>query len=184
MASCFYFFYDHKYQYFGKFDVIITLFQVTVITIFLPISIYFLLKSLGKIDTIMVSKTSQRKIPLATQAFLILILVNFGITEARIPELYCFFLGGFLSTLICLFLAFGKVKASIHMVGMASLLFFVIGLSLHTQRNFINLISILLVLTGIVASSRISMKAHNYTELILGFLCGMISQIIFWKFWI
>lgn len=155
-----------------------------VITVFLPISIYYLLKSLGKIDNIMVSKVSQRKIPLATQAFLILILVNFGITESRIPELYCFFLGGFLSSLICLFLAFGKVKVSIHMVGMASLLFFIIGLSLHTQHNYINVIAIMLVLTGIVASSRISMKAHNYTELSLGFLCGMISQILFWKFWL
>jgi hypothetical protein len=184
MASCFYFFYDNKDHYFGKINVLITLFQVTVITVFLPISIYFLLKSLGKIDTVMVPKTSQRKIPLATQAFLILILVNFGITEARIPELYCFFLGGFLSTLICLFLTFGKVKASIHMVGMSSLLFFIVGLSLHTQHNYINIITTILVLTGVVASSRISMKAHNYTELTLGFLCGMISQIIFWKFWI
>ncbi len=184
MACCVFLFSKQRYTNYTKFDVIITLFQVTVLTVFLPLSIYFLLKSLGKVETVMLSKLSQRKLPLAIQAILIIVLIKFGITEDRIPELYFFFLSGFLATLLLLFLAFGNVKASIHMVGMASLLFFTIGLSLHTHKNYVNNICLLLLLTGVVASSRLAMKAHSSSELVVGFFCGLISQILFWHFWL
>jgi hypothetical protein len=172
------------YTNFNKFDVIVTLFQVTVLTIFLPLSIYYLLKSLGKVDDIMVSKLSHRKLPLAIQAFLIMVLVRFGITEDRIPELYYFFISGLVATFLLLILAFVNVKASIHLVGMASLLFFTIGLSLHTHKNFLNSICVLLLLTGFVASSRIAMKAHSISELSIGFFTGMFSQLVLWWFWL
>jgi hypothetical protein len=182
---CFVFlFTNERYVNYNRFDIIVTLFQVTVLTLFLPLSIYFLLKSLGHVDTIMISKLSHRKIPLVIQVFLILVLVKFGITEERIPELYYFFISGFLATLLLLILAFIQIKASIHMVGMASLLFFTIGLSWHTHKNYLNLISVLLVLTGVVASSRIAMKAHNNLELLIGFVCGGLTQVVFWFLWL
>jgi hypothetical protein len=184
MACCLFLFSNDRYTNFNKFDVIVSLFQVIVLTIFLPLSIYFLLKSLGKVDDIMVSKLSHRKLPLAIQVFLILVLVKFGITEERLPELYFFFISGLLATILLLFFAFVKIKASIHMVGMASLLFFTIGLSLHLHKNYLNCICVLLLVTGVVATSRIALKAHSNLELLVGFLCGMFSQVVIWCFWL
>ena len=63
------------------------------------------------------------------------ILIKKGTTMDRIPELYFYFLGGLLSTLVVLCFLFCKIKASIHMVGISSLLFLVIGLSFHFKTN-------------------------------------------------
>jgi hypothetical protein len=175
---------SNGYYFASNFEIALILFQVVVITIFIPIAFYFLLKSFGMVDSVMVVKLSQRKIPLIIQAILILILIKAGAIEDRIFELYFYFLGGFLSTIFILVFLFFRIKISIHMVGIASLLFFIIGLSIHNFMNCINLISFLLVITGFVASSRLAMKAHNYKELSFGFISGMFSQLIFWRFWL
>ena len=132
----------------------------------------------------MVSDLSQRKLPLIMQIILMLVLIKKGTTQDRIPELYFFFLGGLLSTITALIFLFCKIKASLHMVGISSLLFFVIGLSIHNQSNFINSITFLFLMTGIVASSRLEMKAHTNKELVFGFITGIIPQIILWQYWL
>jgi hypothetical protein len=158
--------------------------QIIIITIFIPISFFFLLKSIGKVDSIMVSETSQRKIPLSIQALLIIILISKGITIDKIPELFFFFLGGFISTLLILILLFLRFKASIHMIGISSLTAFIIALSFHNQINLIYLIAFLITVNGIVAASRLVMNAHSYKELVVVFLIGITSQVVLWQFWL
>lgn len=132
----------------------------------------------------MVSELSQRKLPLIMQIILIFILIKKGITNERIPELFFYFLGGLFSTIIALIFLFFKIKASIHMLGISSLLFFVVGLSVHNQSNMIYSISFFILITGFIASSRLVMKAHTNTELVLGFMAGIIPQMVLWHFWL
>lgn len=70
------------------------------------------------------------------------------------------------------------------MIGISSLTVFVVGISLHYQINAINIIAFLILMNGIVASSRLEMNAHNNKELIIGFFLGIIPQVLFWKFWL
>jgi membrane-associated phospholipid phosphatase len=70
------------------------------------------------------------------------------------------------------------------MVGIVALTFFVIGLSQYVEIPMLYTISTLILLIGFVASSRLVMKAHTFTELILGFICGALPQIIFWPLWL
>lgn len=158
--------------------------QVIILTFLIPISIFYLLRSLGKIDSIMVSELSQRKLPLIFQAILLLVLINKGTTEERIPELFFYFLAGLISAIIAILFLFAKIKVSLHMLGIGSLLFFVIGISIHEQTNFLISISILTLLTGIIATSRLEMKAHDLKELTIGFLVGIIPQVALWFFWL
>jgi hypothetical protein len=151
--------------------------QVSILTIFIPISIYLLLKTIGKIDTIMVGKVSQRRLPLLIQSILLFLLISQSITIDKIPELYFFFLAGLASTLAALAFSLLKVKASLHMMGIASLTVFAFVLSILYQSNAIILISLLVLANGLIASSRLQMKAHSETELALGFICGMLPQI-------
>lgn len=132
----------------------------------------------------MLSEISQRKIPLLFQAFLIVIVIQKSITIDRIPELFFFFFGGLISTVLALILLFVKKKASIHMLGISSLTAFIIGLSIHHQINFINIIAFLVAMNGIIAASRLEMKAHNPKELSIGFLVGLCPQITLWVFWL
>lgn len=160
------------------------LIQVLLITIFIPISFYYLLRTLGKVDSVMVSELSQRKIPLIIQAVLIVTLIQKSITIDRIPELFFFYFGGIISTLLTLIFLFGNVKASIHMIGISSLTAFVIGLSLHNQINFMYYIAFLFLMNGVIASSRLEMKAHTNIELGIGFFVGFIPQITLDFFWL
>lgn len=184
LACFFYFFVNENYVSYSKYEVYLVLLQVTILTFLIPISFFYLLRSLGKIDSIMVSELSQRKLPLIFQAILLLVLINKGTTEDRIPELYFYFLSGFISTVLALIFLFFKTKVSLHMLGIGSLLFFVLGISIHDQTNFLGSIVVLTILTGIVASSRLEMKAHNFKELTIGFLIGTVPQVALWFFWL
>ncbi|MGV9003285.1 hypothetical protein [Flavobacterium sp.] len=170
--------------YFSFEQVLILLLQVIIITIFLPIAFFFLLRTFGKIDNIMISDIAQRKTPLLLQIMLFAVLINKSVTADRFPELHYFFMAGIISSTIAFLLLFAKTKASIHLIGTSSLTFFIIGLSLHYEINTINTLVILMVLNGFVASSRLEMKAHNHKELFIGFLIGAIPQIGLLFYWL
>ncbi len=70
------------------------------------------------------------------------------------------------------------------MAGMGGLVFFIIGLSIHNSVNVINTVAFLFMMTGFVAASRLQMKAHDNKELVVGFLIGLIPQVILWKLWL
>lgn len=181
-ATLFYFLFNESY--FNDQQKLLIVLQIVIVTIFIPISFFFLLRSLGKIDDIMVSELSQRKIPLMIQAVLIVTIIQKSITLETIPELYFFFLGGLASTIAALIFLLCKIKVSLHMIGISTLTAFVIGLSFHTQTNIIYTIAFLIFMNGIVASSRLAMKAHTHQELALGFLSGVLPQVVLWYFWL
>ncbi|MFN3755375.1 MAG: hypothetical protein ACK4RM_00320 [Flavobacterium sp.] len=181
-ATAFYFFWTR--DFFLPTEMYLMLVQVVILTVFIPIAVFYLLLSIGKIDSIMISNLNQRKYPLMVNALLLYILIQKSFTIERTPELYFFFLGGFASTLLALlFLLIGK-KISIHMIGISSITVFIAGFSLKYQITFTATLAVLLILNGLVGSSRLQMKAHNLSELALGFLGGCIPQILLYYFWL
>lgn len=181
-AVLLYFFLTDRYHSYQELFLIMV--QIIILTILIPISMFYFLMTLGKANSLMLSEITQRKIPLAINAFLLYILITQSIREEVIPELYFFFFGALASTIITFLLIFVNLKASIHMIGISSITVFIIGFSLHTQVNHIYLVATFLLLTGIVATSRLSMKAHDGKELIAGFLVGVLPQIGLLSFWL
>lgn len=181
-ATLFYFFFNDSY--FTNTEKYFVFFQIVVVTILLPILFYFLLRVSGSVDSIMISDISQRKIPLVIQCFLTILLLRKSITLDRFPELHFFFLAGLLSTVMALLLLFFRIKASLHMIAISALTVFIIGLSLHNETRNIIIIAFLILMNGFVASSRLEMKAHTVKELMIGFLLGIISQLLLLKFWL
>ncbi|TDE05907.1 hypothetical protein [Flavobacterium sandaracinum] len=182
MATLFYLFYNDAD--FVTPEKIFVFFQVVIVTVFIPILAFLLLRATGNIDSVMISKISQRKIPLVIHCFLIILLVRKSITIERYIELHFFLLGGLLSTLLALILLFANIKASLHMIAISSLTLFIIGLSLHLRIQSIFTITILILLNGFIASSRLEMKAHTYKELIIGFCLGAIPQLLLLTLWL
>ncbi|RTY89498.1 hypothetical protein EKM01_14230 [Flavobacterium sp. RSP46] len=182
MATLFYLFFNRSD--FVSQEKIFIFFQVLIVTVLIPVLAFFLLRATGNIDSIMVSKISQRKIPLILHCFLIILLVRKSITIDSYPELHFFLLGGLLSSLLALILLFLQIKASLHMIAFSSLTVFIIGLSLHLQIQNIFTIALLLLLNGMVATSRLEMKAHTIKELFLGFVLGIIPQLLLLVLWL
>ena len=70
------------------------------------------------------------------------------------------------------------------MVAISALNCFVLGLSIHYQINCSYMIAALVVLSGVIATSRLYMQAHTLKELAIGYLCGCIPQLALWHYWL
>ena len=182
VGTIFYILYNSNY--YSKEQYLLLFLQVIIITFFLPMSFFYLLRTFGKVDSVMLSDISQRKTPLLMQIALTFILINKSVTLDRFPELFFFFLGGICSTTVAYILLFANIKASIHMIAISALCFFVIGLSIHFEVNSTFIIASLFLLTGIVATSRLVMKAHSPKELVIGYLAGILPQLFLYHFWL
>ena len=181
-ATLFYLFY--KEDVFTIQEKYYVLFQILIITTIVPILFFLLLRSTGNVKSVMVHETSQRIIPLVLQCFLFILLVKRTIVINRYPELHFFFLGGLFSTIIALIYSLFKVKASLHMMAISGFTVFVIGLNMHLQLHNPYWPALLVLLTGIVASSRLEMNAHTYKELLIGLIIGIIPQVLFLYLWL
>ena len=181
-GTLFYFLITHSFFYNSQ--IIVTIVQVTILTLLLPISMYFLFRSLGVVTSFTEASISERKMPIAVQALLLFVLIKFSVSKDTVGELYFFFLGGFFSSVVVLASVILKFKASLHMIGISALTCFIYGISLYYQIPFINLIAFCIVCMGFVATSRLYMKAHTYLELIAGIIIGAGPQIFLFQYWL
>jgi hypothetical protein len=178
------FYVNYTDNYYAKEFYLLLLLQVVILTIFLPLAFVYFLHIFGKADSIMLSDISQRKTPLLMQIVLLLVLISKSITLERYPELFFFFLGAIISSILAYGLLYAKIKASIHLIAISALCYFILGLNVHCELHNSNTIAFLFFITGIVASSRLAMKAHSLKELAIGYAVGMLPQIILWGFWL
>ncbi len=181
-TTLFYLFY--KADAFTNQEKYYVIFQILIITFCVPILFFLLLRSTGNIKSIMIPETSQRRIPLVLQCFLFILLVKRSIIIARYPELHFFFLGALFSTILALICSFFKIKASLHMMAISGLAIFVIGMNIHLQLDNPYWPAFLILLCGIVASSRLVMEAHTGNELSIGTAIGVLPQLLFLYLWL
>ena len=181
-ATLFYLFFKH--DLFSTQEKYYVLLQILIITILVPILFYLLLRSTGRVNSIMIHETSQRKIPLILQCFLYILLVKRSIIISRYPELHFFFLGALFSTILALICSLFKIKASLHMMALSGFTIFVIGLNTHLQLQNPYWSAFLILMTGIVASSRLEMEAHSPNELVIGTFIGILPQLLFLNLWL
>lgn len=160
------------------------IFSITILTIALPILLYYLLKTLNRVDSFYLKTTKERLVPLAINIGIILLILTRVFTFEEIPELYFFFLGIFCSTLTCLILALFKFKASIHMIGSAGFFMFAIALAIHFKININGTVALMCIILGGIATSRLHIKAHTPIELIIGFILGLSPQLILLNYWL
>ncbi|WP_369618296.1 hypothetical protein [Flavobacterium sp. CFS9] len=181
-ATLFYLFFKH--DLFSTQEKYYVLLQILIITILVPILFYLLLRSTGHVNSIMIHETSQRKIPLILQCFLYILLVKRSIIISRYPELHFFFLGALFSTILALICSLFKIKASLHMMALSGFTIFVIGLNTHLQLQNPYWSAFLILMTGVVASSRLEMEAHSPNELVIGTFIGILPQLLFLYLWL
>jgi len=157
---------------------------ISILTIGVPLVIYFLLRNLQLVNSIRLEQVWERKIPLMIQNILLLAIIKLVFDSYINPELYFFFVGILFSSLSALLLVFMKTKASLHQMGISGVTFFAMALSIHFQVNMIFIIACLLFANGWVASSRLYTKSHTMVELVLGFFLGVVPQVLMLNFWL
>jgi hypothetical protein len=182
LGTVFYVLLDYHYLTLPQY--LILFLQIIIITFLLPIAFFYLLRTYGKLDSIMLSEVSHRKIPLLLHIVLLTLLIKKSITIDQFPALHFFFLGGLMSAVLAFLLLYAKIKASIHMIGMSALTVFIMGLSIKNEINTIHLVTFFVIMNGLVATSRLEMKAHSNKDLLIGFLCGLLPQAALLYLWL
>jgi hypothetical protein len=181
-ATLFYFLVTQNFFY--RHEIYLVFIQVLILTVLLPISLYYLLRSLGVIRSKMMLDKKERKMPLAFYSVLLFILIKHSFSVFVIHELYYYFLGILISTVLALAFVLFNYKASLHVMSIVSLTVFVISISAYYHIRFLSTIAFFIICTGMVASSRLQAKAHSGSEIVLGALLGIIPQAGLWLIWL
>jgi len=83
-----------------------------------------------------------------------------------------------LGLVIVYFLFIFRLKTSLHLLSLGIAVGFFLLLSTHYLISFLPVILILILISGLLASSRLYLKAHTPKEVYLGFLLGLISPFV------
>jgi membrane-associated phospholipid phosphatase len=157
---------------------LIVLGLVFVLTYVVPVLLLLFLKNFGFIKDFQVSTIKERRFPVI---FMILLLYFLGNTIIQIPtirNLGILFYGTSLS-LTCIYLLFSvKLKSSLHLVSMGNMIGFFLIMTNINSLSMLPIIILLILLSGILASSRLYLKAHTPVELLIGFFLGIVCQFI------
>ena len=132
----------------------------------------------------MMEKISERRIPYIIAVALNLYITQYVFRENVELELHYFFAGISFTSITFLILSFFNYKASVHSAAISGLTMFIIALSIHLQLNLILLIGFLILTNGLVATSRLHLKAHNTLELLIGFTIGLVPQFMMMIYWV
>ncbi|WP_299333617.1 hypothetical protein [uncultured Psychroserpens sp.] len=159
------------------------LFSVTILTIILPILMYYLLKTIKKVKSIHLETVEERRLPLIINSLIIILILIRVLPSNEIPELYFFFIGILISTITCFALAVAKFKASIHMIASAGFFMFAVALAIHFKININGTIALMCIILGAIATSRLHLRAHTPIELGVGFFVGLLPQLILLNYW-
>ncbi|TWO32205.1 hypothetical protein E1J38_010295 [Seonamhaeicola sediminis] len=178
------FYFSKSPRFIPKEVITAKLISLFILTIILPILLYFLLKTLGKVKSIYLETTSERILPLILNCIVVIIVIQRILTPTQIIELYFFFVGILISSMTCLVLAFFKFKASIHMIAVSGVFMFFIALSIHFSININGTLALMAIISGAVATSRLHVNAHTYKELLMGIFIGVIPQLLLVPYWL
>jgi len=132
----------------------------------------------------MLEKIKERRFPYLIAVILNLYITQYVFTESMDLELHYFFAGISFTSITFLILSHLNYKASLHTAAISGVTMFVIALSIHLQINLIIGIGFLILTNGLVATSRLHLKAHTSLELIIGFIIGLFPQFMMMIYWV
>ena len=156
----------------------IILLIVFVSTYIIPILLLALLKKVNMVTDYHLRNIEERKFPI-----LFFIMLSFLIGRAmvgtQIADLLAFSFFGVAFALSFTYLLFNiKVKTSLHTLGIGGIIGFVMVMSYEYQLNFNSLLAGLFIIAGLIGVSRLALNAHRPKEIYIGFVLGLVSQVI------
>ncbi len=162
----------------------IILFIIFVSTYILPIFLLMLLKKMKLINSYHLKSIEERKFPII---FFIILSFMIGkmLLNIKIIDLLAYSFFGITTALGFTYLLFRlKIKTSLHTLGLGGILGFIIVMSYEYQLNFNLIISLLFLVSGLVAVSRLKLNAHRPNEVYIGFLIGIVTQWISYQLYL
>ena len=146
-------------------------------TMILPLISIFWLMQKGKVSSLEMSNHKERSLPL----FKTVIWMSFGYYLLQnllfyTPILKAELLGAILIILLAAIISkFWKI--SLHLLGIGGVVGVFIALQIM-HGDFLYLLLLFILLSGLLGVARIKQKAHNYAQVYAGFLVGLSVELI------
>ncbi|MGB1041973.1 MAG: hypothetical protein ACPGU6_01135 [Tenacibaculum sp.] len=151
---------------------------IFVSTYIIPLLLLIFLKTIGYLKSYQLHSIKERKIPLYFMIVLLFTLGKFFYNITIIKDLSYLFYGVSFGLVIINLLFRVKIKSSLHLLSMGSAVgFFLLFKEIH-YINTLPLVMLLILLSGVLASARLHLKAHNSKEVFLGFFIGLFCPFI------
>ncbi|MEQ8623591.1 MAG: hypothetical protein RJQ00_02675 [Vicingaceae bacterium] len=151
--------------------------------VIVPLLMSFYFKRIGIIKSLEMKTLEERRTPYLMSLifyFFTLLLLYY----TKFPIVYVkAFLGATLVVGALYLFTFLKLKVSAHLSGIGGICGLLFVLSNIYMVELTNLLLLFIVLSGVVATARMTLKAHSYWELSLGFLLGFFSAFMVYLPW-
>jgi len=153
-------------------------FYLLIVSIIIPL-LFLLTFKYGGFITSSVLKTPKERLYFSFVMLTVYFILTQKIASFHIfIELLPFFIGISLSVLLTGIFNFFNKKPSLHATALGGAIGFLIIWSYYTQLNIIGFLIILIFITTLVLAARVYLEAHDLKEIGIGFLIGIITQII------
>ena len=150
---------------------------VFICTYLIPLLVLFVFKKFKIIKNYQTESIKDRKLPVAIMIIVFYVLGNTIYNIANLRDLSMLFHASSLGLFLIYLLFNLKIKASIHLLSFGISIGFFLILSYTYNQSMLLIIIVLLFLSGILASARLHLKAHNNKEIYLGFFIGIASSL-------
>lgn len=147
-----------------------------------PLLTLLILKQFKMIESYDIPTVKERKFPLLLFICTSAIIGNYLFKTKLVPILAISCFAYIIALLICYFLLNLKIRISLHVITISSACVFIAFFSYYYKINLLILIGIFCILTGLVITSRLILKAHTSTEVYSGLIIGIASQLIMFLF--
>lgn len=147
-------------------------------TYLFPVLLLFIMKKFKMIQSYQIANIEERKFPTLLFIGISLIIWNWLQKTNLVDLLSLFYLGYAICLLLSYILLNFNHKISLHMAAVGGLIGFILYFSFFYEINLLLLIIALFIISGIIASARLRLNAHTFSEVFIGFILGAISQII------
>lgn len=169
----------HAYQFAGisEWGKTLKLLLVAITCCFMPLVSVLLLRALNFVDSIYLKTQRDRIAPYIISMIFYFSTWYFFKKNHEVTGLVSMALGIFNAS-VAGFLLNIIMKVSMHAIAMGVMTTFIALLAFHETVNLSLYLSIALFIAGIVCTSRLIVSDHHPREIYVGFMAGVISQLV------
>ncbi len=149
---------------------------VFISTFFIPTLIILIMKKIGVVHSLEMHTQKERVFPILMVAIAFYITYYFLKRVGLTGLITLFMVGSTMLVLITLLINYAT-KISLHLTAWAGLLGALTGFAIRFNYNLTLIIFSLIFLSGIIASARLKLNAHNPLQIYLGFVLGMLGMM-------
>jgi membrane-associated phospholipid phosphatase len=146
--------------------------------IFLPIAIFYILKQKGSIQSFQMESATEREKPYFILSALYSITAVMLLRINYLDPIISFIPIAAASTVITLIPFNRYLKISAHLASMGSAIGYLFLIHFYIGYTMLIPITTTILLAGIIASSRLYLKAHTTTEVYSGFILGTFITLL------